>query len=874
MIKRLILLLAAMLLTLNTPARADDPVTVMVVPFALHAGPEMAGTAEEMAAAIEKKLAADGARTVPAPPDVGAGREALQAAGLRAGADYVIWGSLTWIGSGYSLDARVMETLSTAPATIFFKEGRGRATLMATVDELARKMGRRLFQRERIAVIEIAGNSRIEDDAIRRRLKTGVGDEFSAKSLSEDMKQVFAMGYFDDVRIEAESGPDGKNVTFTVQEKPTIRHIRVSGNDEFDDDELYESLTLKTGSILNRTNILNNVALIEDMYKEKNYHNVQVTYETLPLENNQADLAFKIEEGEKIKVRHIVFEGNDQYDDDDLKDLMETTEKGFFSFLTSSGELKREELEQDVAKIAAFYQNNGYIRVRVSDPQVDYQPEGIDITIKVDEGPRFKVGRVSVEGDLVMDRDQLMEKLKITKETYYSREKVRGDVLLLTDVYADEGYAYADVSPRIDQKPESLEVDIAYTIHKGKQVYFEKIIISGNTKTRDKVIRRELKVYEEELYSGKDLKKGVRNLYRLDFFEDVKVDTVPGSADDKMLLKVGVTEKPTGAFTFGGGYSTVENAFVAASVSQRNLFGRGQVLQLRAQLGGSSTQYTLSFTEPWLFDIPLSATVSLYNWEVDYDTYDKESLGGGLVFGYPVAEYTRIYLGYAYDHADINEVTADAADSVKDLEGENITSSVTSTLKYDSRDRIFNPTEGSEHSLSVEYAGLGGNIGFTKSIVETGWYFPLFWETVGFVHGRGGWVTENSGKKLPDYEKFYLGGINSLRGFEWEDLAPLEKNADGSYSEVGGEKFVQFNLEYLLPISTEAGVMGVLFFDTGDVYSDSEDIDLGNLRESAGFGIRWYSPMGPIRIEYGYVLDPEPGQDNAGKWEFTMGNAF
>ena len=873
MIKRLVLLCITMLLTWTGTVWADDPVRVMIVPFTVHADEDISDMTEEIPKLLQKELAAQGAAAVVAQAPA-AGAQSMRELGFQGGADYVVWGSLTWIGGGYSMDARMMETTGQAPAKAFFSQGRTRPGLRNTVAQLAKNMGLRLFQRERVARIEISGNSRIEDDAIRRRLKTQPGDVFQAKSIGQDLKSVFSMGYFDDVRIEAESGADGKILVFQVKEKPTIRHIDIQGNLKFSDEEIRETLTLKTGSIMNRTNIRNNVSLIEGMYKEKNYHNVKVDYETSPLENNQADLAFKIEEGDKVKVQHIFFVGNDKYDEDELKDLIETSEEGFFSFITSSGDLKLDELEQDVSRIGAFYQNNGYIQARVSDPQVDYKTDGIDITIKIDEGPQFKVGAVAVEGDLVKAAEEILATLKVVTGEYYSREKVRGDVMRITDLYADEGYAYADVSPRIHEDKEALEVNITYVVHKGKQVYFEKIIISGNTKTRDKVIRRELKVYEEELYSGKDMKKGVRNLYRLDFFEDVKVDTVRGSADDKMILKLDVTEKPTGAFTFGGGYSTTENAFVAASVSQRNLFGRGQTLQVRGQLGGSTTKYTLSFTEPWLFDIPLSATASLYNWETDYDTYDKDSVGGGLTLGYPVAEYTRAYVNYSFDSSNITDVTSDAADSVKDVEGSNTSSSVTTTLRYDSRDRIFNPSEGSEHSASVEYAGLGGNIGFTKFLLDTGWYFPLFWKTVGFLHGKTGFAFENSGMKLPDYEKFYLGGINSMRGFEWEDLAPLEKNSDGSYSEVGGEKFVQFNVELSFPLAEEAGVVGVLFFDTGDVYSESEDIDLGNLRESVGFGFRWYSPMGPIRLEYGIILDPETGQDSTGKWEFTMGTAF
>jgi outer membrane protein insertion porin family len=408
-------------------------------------------------------------------------------------------------------------------------------------------------------------------------------------------------------------------------------------------------------------------------------------------------------------------------------------------------------------------------------------------------------------------------------------------------------------------------VNINFKINKGKPVYFEEILIGGNSKTRDKVIRRELLVYEQELHSGLKLKKSMRNLHRLDYFENIKVDTLKGSSDDKMVLKIDVTEKPTGTFSFGAGYSSVEKVFGMASISQRNLFGLGQVLALKTQLGSVSNKYTLSFTEPWLFDIPLSAGFDLYSWEYDYDTFDKDSKGGGVRFGYPVHEFTRIYMTYALDVADIRNIEIDAPDTIKEMAGNNVSSSITTAVKYDSRDKVFNPTEGAEHTVSIQYAGLGGDIGFTKYILETGWFIPLFKGTVGSVHAKTGYVSQNSGQKLPSYERFNLGGISSLRGFDWEDLSP--KN-------IGGNKFVQFNFEFLFPLIKEVGVMGVLFFDTGDVYDNDESVNLGNLRESVGGGIRWYSPMGPMRIEYGYILDPVKNESKGGKWEFTVGTVF
>ncbi|MBW1752654.1 MAG: outer membrane protein assembly factor BamA, partial [Deltaproteobacteria bacterium] len=803
MTKRLNLLIIVMLCILPNTVFSIDRIRVVVLPFEIHSMKDLSYIKTEISEVIKSHLKQEGAVIVDVEitHDLEDGAitnriDEIRSFGLKKNADYVVWGSLTWIGQKFSLDAKMVESFGQKPPGVFFYEGQGAENLLGIVNQVAKNIGMKLFKREKVASVLVTGNKRIETDAINKIIKTKPGDVYLAKSLSGDLKAVYAMGYFDDIRIEAEKGPEGKTIVFIVKEKPTIRIIRFKGNNVFDDEEIKESLNIKTGSILNIFQVRSNIQRIETLYREKNYHNVNVSYNTNRLEHNQADLDFIIEEGEKVLVRHIIFEGNVAYEDKKLKKIIKTSEKGFFSWLTSSGDLNKGDLDQDITMLSAFYHNNGYIQAKVGDPKIEYKDNWIDITIKIDEGPQYKVGNVDISGDLVLDKEKLLEKLKITKETYYNREIVRNDVLVLTDIYSDEGYAFAEINPQIHENIDELKVNINYTIEKGKQVYFETIIISGNTKTRDKVIRRELKVYEQELYSGRRLKRGVQNLYRLDYFEDIKVNTVKGSDDDKMIYKIEVTEKSTGAFSFGAGYSSVENLFGMASISQRNLFGRAQTLELKAEIGGETTRYSLSFTEPWLFDIPLSAGFDVYNWETDYDDYDRHSIGGGVRFGYLIYDFTRAYLKYNYDIADITNIFEDAAKSIKDLEGTNTTSSISPSIRYDSTDHPFNPTKGSEHSITMKYAGLGGDIAFTKYIVETGWFIPLFWDTVGLLHGKAGYVTENSGGILPDYERFYMGGMNSLRGFEWQDIHALDE--DGN--EIGGDKFVQFNVEYRIPV--------------------------------------------------------------------------
>jgi len=881
MFRSLKFLIIATMLIIPNVASSREPVSILILPFEIYSQENLSYLKTEIPKTIEKHLKQDEARIISLDSIAGLNDytdrknvsdiDAIRDLGIKNAADYVVWGSLTWIGQKFSLDAKLIESFGKRPPKNFYVEGRGIENLLGSVEKLADELGIKLFKRVKIAEVTIAGNKRIEADAIKRALKTSKGDMYVSKNLAKDLKSIFSMGYFDDVTIEAEDGPKGKIITFRVQEKPTIRVINIKGNKAFDDEEIIENMDIKTGSILNMFKIRSNIERIEELYKNKNYHNVKIAYNINNLEHNQADLEFVIEEGEKIRIKRIIFEGNKNYSSKKLKKMMKSSEKGFFSWLTSSGELNKEDLSQDIVKLSAFYHNNGYIQARIGEPHIEYKDNWIDITIKIFEGTQFEVGEVDIEGDIILPKEELKKNVKIAKEKFYNREVVRNDVLLITDIYSDEGYAYAEISPRIKENLEKSNVNITYVIKKGKQVYFEKIIIAGNTKTRDRVIRRELRVYEQELYSGKKLKRGVRNLHRLNFFEDIKVNTSKGSSDDKMILNIDVSEKPTGMLSFGGGYSNVESLFAMASISQNNLFGRGQILKLKAQLGGKTTRYTLSFTEPWLFDIPLSAGIDLYDWQVDYDTYDKNSQGIGFRFSYPVFKFSRAYLSYVFDISDVKNIdTVYASNLVKDSEGTNTKSSISTALKYDSRDRLFNPTEGSEHGISVQYAGLGGDIGFTKYLAETGWYFPLFKETVGFLHGKTGYVNRNSGKKLLDYDRFYLGGMNSLRGFDWRDVGPTDENGD----KIGGNKFVQFNAEYLIPIIKKAGLIGVVFYDTGDVYANGENVSLGNLRESVGYGFRWYSPLGPIRLENGYILNPKEDENGGGRWEFTMGTAF
>jgi len=554
---------------------------------------------------------------------------------------------------------------------------------------------------------------------------------------------------------------------------------------------------------------------------------------------------------------------------------METSEKGFFSWLTESGYLDRKKLDFDVQKISAYYHNHGYINAKIGVPRVVYvKDKGLEITIEIEEGLQFAVGKVSIEGDLIEPSEKLLKMIKIGKEKVFNRETVRKDMLALRDAYADEGYAYAEVSPRTKEDRQDQKVDITYKMSKGPKVHFERIDITGNTFTRDRVIRREIKAIEGDYFSGEAIRKSSENLNRLGFFENLSIQPKRGSEKDSMILDVHVKERPTGWFSFGVGYSSVDKTILSLQIAENNFLGLGQRLSASAKLGSVSSEYNLSFIEPWFLGEPISLSANLYKWEREFDEYTKNSQGGSLGLGFLLGldEYTRGTVSYTLDDSDISNVADTASIYIRDMIGKNLTSSITLGINRDSRDRPWDTHKGSINSISFEYAGgfLGGDLYFNKYEARTAWYFPLPWDTVFLAQGRWGLERKRPGGKLPVFKKFTLGGINTVRGFDYAAISPLDP-ATGD--KIGGEKMMVYNLEYRFPLAKEQGVVGLVFLDAGNVFEKDEKVTFKGIRHSVGAGIRWYSPVGPLRMEYGKNLDPRTGEPS-GRWEFTVGGAF
>lgn len=798
----------------------------------------------------------------------------LRTIGKALGADLIVYGSLTKIGQRLSLTGNLLETKTEGPPLSFAMTEEGLENIPRLMERFSRELGLRILGQEKITGISIKGQQRIEAQAIEKELKSKVGEAYNPELLDQDLRAIFKMGFFSDVRLEVNQNPQGKSVVFVVVERPFVKRIEIKGNQDLKEDELKDQLTVKPYTILNLNTVSESLEKLTAFYQSKGYYNVQITYSVSYEDKGQAGIVlYTVVEGKKVYIKTITFQGNKGFSDKHLKSLMDTNEKGFFYWFTSSGVYKKELLEQDLEKLSSFYYNHGYLKAKVGEPAVRHEGEWLYIAIPIEEGQQYKMGQVGIRGDLIQPKEKMMALLSITKEKYYNREVIRRDILKITDLYSLEGYAFAEIIPQMEEDPSVPKVDLVYDLKKGSKVYFERIEIVGNTKTRDKVIRREFKVSEKGLFDSQALRKSNENLHRLDFFEEINISTSPGSQEDRMNLKVEVKEKMTGSFSVGAGYSAVDQFVVMGQIAQRNLFGRGQQVSLNASLGSVSRRYNLNFTDPWLFDTRLSGGISLYNWLYIYDQYTKDSFGGSVELGYPILdEETRGYISYNYDDANVTDIADGAALIIKDMAGKHQKSSMRLTLKRDTRDLIFNTTKGSINSASIEYAGgpLGGTSFFTKYIVSSGWYFPVFWDTTFFANGKWGLVTQNSGGDLPLFEKFYLGGINSVRGFKYWSISPKDP-ATGD--KIGGEQMVQFNFEYIFPLIQKAGIKGLFFFDAGNVYAKNDGLDVGALRKSVGFGVRWYSPMGPLRLEWGWNIDPKPGEDS-NNWDFSIGTFF
>jgi outer membrane protein insertion porin family len=786
--------------------------------------------------------------------------------GKKAGAHYAVSGSVSEFGDRISVDSRLIDLREEKVLPGVFVQGRGRENLGAILAQLRMDILLRIAADERIARIEFKGNRKIEASAIQQVLKSTPGNIFTDADLSADIKAIYKMGYFDDVTAEVTDVAEGKVIAFLVEEKPLITEIRIQGNKAVKKDDIEGAMSVRTRQTVNPEKLRADMEKIKALYDSKGFYNAEILYAIEKGGERDVHVVVTIVENEKLFIRGISFEGNRTFTTKELKNAMTTNEWGIFHFYTDSGLLKKDQLKQDVGKLNAFYMNNGFINAQIGEPVIAYDRDGIRIKIPVSEGKQFRVGKIAIVGDeLATPRAELLAKLQIRKKDFYDREAIMKDMDYLTQVCNDEGYAGADVVPRTELQEKILIVDVTYEINKGKLVYFNRINITGNNKTRDKVIRRQLSVVEGDLYSRTKLKNSYMALNQLRYFEEIDFQSEKGPDETLTDVNIRVKEKPTGIFSLGAGYSALDHAVVSAQVSQQNLFGRGQILSLKASVGSSTQLYDISFTEPWLFDMPLWSKFDVWNLYREYDSYNLDSKGFGATFGYPLWRYVTGYVGYRLSLDNVKDILDTASYYIKKQAGETTSSGVTFTLMRDSTNDVMFPSAGSKNSASVEYTGgpLQGEVSYTRYGATSAWFFPLPLDTVIGVRGRIGYMQPNEGKEVPIFERYYLGGINSLRGLR--EVGPKDP---ATRDVIGGLTMLNFNFDYIFPLIKNAGMKGVLFFDTGNSWESG--YNLGDLRRTAGIGIRWYSPIGPLRLEWGYVLDRKE-DEAASRFEFSIG---
>jgi outer membrane protein insertion porin family len=736
----------------------------------------------------------------------------------------------------------------------------------------------------RITEVKVSGNRRIESDAIRNALTIKAGDLLYLDKVDADVRAIFKLGHFQDVRVESSPTDKGVILTYVVTEKSVVREIKIEGNKELSAEKINEVLEFKVNAIYSAKDLSRSIRKIKKLYADDGYYLAEVESSTEKRGENELRVIFKIAEGKKILIDEIRFEGNASFPRRKLKGIMETTEDWWLSWLTGAGVYKEEVLKNDIALITDFYFNNGYINVKVSEPHIELLQEkkGILVQIDIKEGDQYKVGQLGFKGDLLEKSEELSKKLKLKSGEIFSRAVLRNDVFALTDVYADMGYAFANVNPGTKLNSEARTIDITFDMEKGEKVYFDRITITGNPKTRDKVLRRELKIVEGDLYSSTGLKKSKQNLMNLGFFEEATLATERGSADNRLNLKVDVKEKPTGTFSIGAGYSSLDGFIGQGSVQQANFFGLGLKANASASIGGKSSTYSVGLTDPYFLDSKWTLGGDLYRSQRDYTDYTRKATGGDIKAGYPLSDALSTFWIYKYEQKEISNLSQAFILSNQEYDPSSTTSSITASLSRNTTDYRLDPTTGMINSLSAEYAGLGGTSRYARYIGETTVFTPLFWSAVFSARGTMGYI-QGIGKDIPIDEKFYLGGINTLRGYGGRTVSPIKmveniSNVNGTASIVrsytGGSSEAVFNAEINIPLIKEAGLKGVVFFDSGNSYNKAGEL-FSVMQSSYGGGIRWFSPIGPLRLEYGIPLNPRTGIDSkSGKLEFSIGSFF
>lgn len=731
----------------------------------------------------------------------------------------------------------------------------------------------------KVAEVVISGNRRTETSLIDLNIETKQGDEYSPRVVKEDLKRIYKLDFFQQVLLDVKPIEGGLRVEFIVEENPILADLKLSGNGKLKEDDIKEAVAFREGRIVSLRKITEGREIILALASEKGLVGTEVEYEIEPRGDGVIDVVYRIDEGDRKYIKEVELVGNNKIETKKIRKNMYSKPKYFLSFITKRGLFKIEEINRDSDRIKAVYIDNGYLDIRVSEPGIRYDEEkdGYVVSFSIEEGVQYKVSRITFSGDLAGDQDEIRPKLKLLPDSVFSSFVLQADIGRITDFYGDKGYAFANVTPdvRLDKQENLVSVD--YSIEKGEEVYIRSINILDNTRTRDHVIRRELSLQEQSLYSVSKLKAARYEATRLGYFEDnveVLTHRVEGT-EDLLDVDIKVEERPTGFFSFGGGVSSVENFLFAGQIQESNLFGYGKTLSLDAQIGGVTKVLSLNYRDPYFFGTNWLLDVSMYAHDRDYRDFERASRGISLGVGRRIKRYFQVRVFQEFSKQDVHNVRGDAQLVLSETERTVVSTGV--GMSWDKRNNYLDPTKGVLLSTSVEYAGLfAGNTEFIKYNATAKSWIPFWKDTYFAAKAYYGLLhLIDAGDDLVVEERFFLGGPNTLRGFRYRRVGPRRPTETGGYVIIGGVQQVLASLDFVVPLSKTVGLKAVAFFDIGNAFDENEfSLNPSNLRKDAGFGLRWISPLGPMKLDIGFPIGDRLPDEQKYEVQFTVGNLF
>jgi outer membrane protein insertion porin family len=750
-----------------------------------------------------------------------------------------------------------------------------------------------------ISRIRIVGNQRVEEDAIRIHITAQPGQPLNEATVDQDVKAIYRMGFFESVNATVDQQGGQAILTYHVKERPLITDVRTEGMNEIKPtaDEVVGAIKLHPGVIEDPQLVQASIQALRQVYQSKGYLDANITFRTIPGPNNTAIGVFHVDEGPQVAINEIKFVGNKAFSARKLSGLMETRKHNLLSRFFNTGTLDRNKLQQDTDRLTAFYYNHGYLQVHIGDPVVTRHGNKINVTVNIDEGPVFKVGKVGVAGDLKFPKDDLTSKLTLKPKKVFSGADMEHDVLTLSDFYSDRGYAFVNVDPRTQVDPTAHRVDVTYLVTPGNEVLVDRIKISGNTKTSDKVIRREIKVQEQEPYSASKIQASKQRLDQLGYFQSVRLSTEPSRQPDKINLDVNVQEGNTASFQVGGGYDSASSLFGTFLLQNTNLFGGGESASFSAEIGFLFENFSVNYTEPWFLDMPLAVSLQGFDNTLYLFSFNQSEAGFLINSGYPLAdlglrklgpfslEHVTAGLGYQFESVGITNLSPFTTFDIQRAKGFSRVSEILPSLRRFTVDNPTDPRSGSIESLDLEVAGLGGTP-FIKGVAHGHWFFPfiknptlgewIYSPSVTFGYGQE--LQTGTGGELPLFERFFPGGLNGqgqVRGYEIYSLGPQVTlfNQFGqpfAVEQVGGSKELLFSQQISFPIIESLGLRGEAFLDAGNSFRLSDSLSFNGLQYAWGVGLFWKSPFGPITVDIAKPINRRPN-DQSTVFDFGAG---